>query len=74
MTDKEVLEQIKQSAKQIEIPDSITPERLSEKLRSPKKPSPIPPYFPTECSFCGSRPAFLRNPLWRGMEYGTPKT
>ena len=37
MTDKEVLEQIKQSAKQIEIPDSITPERLSEKLRSPKK-------------------------------------
>lgn len=41
MTDKEVLEQIKQSAKQIEIPDSITPERLSEKLRSPKKPSPF---------------------------------
>lgn len=39
MTDRELLNQIKQSAEQIDIPDSISPDRISSILKAKKAPS-----------------------------------
>lgn len=39
MTDNELLNKIKQSAEEIDIPDSLTPERISVKLKNTKAPA-----------------------------------